>query len=181
MSRTKKRLLLIVGAATVLAVAAPVPAGAKAELKEAKEKHCVVYVVDKTTEGQLAMSSPTCFATPAEAAELAATPVLKAQTADIDGMAFGYSTFTIGIHYDGANGTGSSITVVGSSCTGGWWNTPGWFDNKTSSSYNGCYRLRHYDKPNRGGMGYNTYTVGQTDNIASYMNNRTESVAYYSS
>lgn len=180
MSRMKKRLLLIVAMATALAVAIPAQAGAKTELKVAKEKHCVVYVIDKSTDGELAMSSPTCFASADEAASLAAKPVFKAQTADIEGMAFGYSTFTLGIHYDGANGTGSSITVVGSSCTGGWWNSPTWFDNKTSSSYNGCHKLRHYDKPSKGGMGFSTYTVGQTDNIASYMNNRTESVSYSS-
>ncbi len=88
------------------------------------------------------------------------------------------STFTLGIHYDGYNGTGSSITVVGSSCSGGWWNTPSWFDNRISSSWNGCYRLRHYNKPNRGGMSGSTYGAGSVHNVPWWINNKAESVSY---
>lgn len=179
MSRVRKRLLLVIGMATALAVAAPANAGA-AQAQE-KETHCVVYVLDKTEDGELTMSAPTCALTREGAAELASRPIFKPQMADIDGMAYGYATFTIGIHYNGTGGTGSSITVVGSSCTGGYWNTPGWFDNKASSSYNGCYRLRHYDKPNKKGTVASTFGAGTTDNIPSFMNNRTESVAYFSS
>ena len=37
------------------------------------------------------------------------------------------STSTLGRHFDGFNGTGSSISVIGANCTGGWWNTgPTW-------------------------------------------------------
>ncbi len=90
------------------------------------------------------------------------------------------SSFTLGIHYDYSNGGGSSITVVGSSCTGGWWNTPSWFDNRESSSYNGCNRLKHWDYPNASGSYQSTWTVGQTDNLT-YMSNRVESVSYHSS
>jgi len=180
MSRTRKRLALAIAIAGAMVVAVPASAGAKTELK-AKEKHCVVYVTEKTAEGELKMSDPTCVATREAAAELAARHIYKPQTADVDGMAFGFSNFTIGRHYNGTNGTGSSITVVGSSCTGGYWNTPTWFDNKESSAYNGCYRLRHYNLPNKAGSATNTYGVGQTDNISGWMNNRTESVAYYSS
>ena len=180
MSRARKRLALSLAIAGAMVVAIPASAGAKAELKQ-KEKHCVVYVTEKTADGELRMSEPTCLASREAAAEFAARPVFKAQMADIDGMTFGFSNFTIGIHYNGSSGNGSSITVVGSSCTGGYWNTPGWFDNKESSVYNGCYRLRHYDKPNKSGSATNTYTAGQVDNIPGWMNNRTESVAYFSS
>ena len=182
MSRWQKRLTLAMAVVTATVIAVPTAAAAKGELKKAeKESHCVVYVVEKTADGELKMSDPTCFTDREGAAELAARPILKPQTADIDGMTYGFSNFTIGIHYNGYNGSGSSITVVGSSCTGGHWNTPTWFDNKESSVYNGCYRLRHYDKPNKKGTGANTYGAGTVDNIPGYMNNRTESVAYYSS
>jgi len=180
MTRARKRMALSLAIAGAMVVAIPAGAGAKTELVE-KEQHCVVYVTEKTGEGELKMSDPTCLASREAASELASRPIFKPQMADIDGMAYGFSNFTIGIHYNGSNGTGSSITVVGSSCTGGYWNTPGWFDNKESSAYNGCYRLRHYNNPNKSGMGANTYGAGTTDNLPSYMNNRTESVAYFSS
>ncbi|NND01910.1 MAG: hypothetical protein HKN91_03915 [Acidimicrobiia bacterium] len=179
MTHAQNRLVLALAIAATLVIALPVAAGAKT-IKD-KEQHCVVYVTDKSAEGELNMSDPTCVTSKAEAAELAGRAIYKPQMADLDGMAFGFSNFTLGIHYNGKNGTGSSITVVGTSCTGGWWNTPGWFDNRTSSSYNGCYRLKHYDKPNKTGTSANTYGAGTTDNIPTYMNNRTESVAYYSS
>lgn len=180
MSRLRMRLPLTLAVAGAMIVAVPAGAGAKAEPSE-KEKHCVVYVTDKTAEDELKMSEPTCLASREAAAELAARPIFKPQTADVDGMAYGFSNFIIGIHYNGLNGTGSSITVVGSSCTGGYWNTPSWFDNKESSVYNGCYRLRHYNLPNKGGSSASTYGAGTIDNLPSWMNNKTESVAYHSS
>ncbi len=180
MLRVRRRLALTLAIAAAMVVAVPTGAGAKTELNQ-REKHCVVYVTEKTVEGELKMSEPTCAKSREGAAEIASRPIYKPQSADIDGMAFGLSNFTIGIHYNGRNGTGSSITVVGSSCTGGYWNTPTWFDNKESSVYNGCYRLRHFNLPNMGGSATNTYGVGQTDNISAWMNNRTESVSYHSS
>jgi len=159
----------------------PAAAGATPLQGKPIETHCVVFVVDQAESGALLTSAPDCFASSEEAAVAAAMPLPGLQSADLDASVNASSTFTLGIHYDGLNGTGSSITVVGSSCTGGYWNTPSWFDNRISSSYNGCYRLRHYDRPNKRGSATNTYGAGTTDNLASWMNNRTESVAYYGS
>lgn len=50
-----------------------------------------------------------------------------------------------------------------------------------ASPWGGCYRLAHYDYPNKGGDRYDTTGVGQTDNLSAAMNNRTESVAYHGS
>jgi hypothetical protein len=90
------------------------------------------------------------------------------------------SSFTLGTHFDGFNGTGSSISVVGSSCTGGYWNTGASWANRISSSWNGCYRLRHHDGPNKTGTYADTVGSG-THNLPSSMNNRTESVSYWGS
>lgn len=181
MSTVKRRLLLATALATTLTMAAPAAAGAAPKAQQ-KDSHCVMYVLETMEDGELKMSDPTCVATRDEAAELAALPNFQLGLNGLDGAMYGYgSLFTLGIHYNGFNGSGSSITVVGSSCTGGWWNTPTWFDNKESSSYNGCGRLRHYDRPNKNGAGANTYGAGTTDNIPGYMNNRAESVAYYNS
>ena len=91
------------------------------------------------------------------------------------------STFTLGRHYDGYNGTGSSISVVGSSCTGGYWNTTSSWDNRISSSYNGCARLRHYAYPNKVVPFDDTQGSGTTDNLNSTLNNNAESISYHSS
>ncbi len=181
MSGKRKRLVLVMSA--ILAASALLPATAAARSGDADraESHCVVYVVGQVDDGTLMTSKPDCFETESEAAVTAASGNLQAQSTGLDSMAMGSSTFILGIHYDGANGTGSSVTVVGRSCTGGYWNTPTWFDNRITSSYNGCGRLRHFDRPYTGGSSTNTYGAGTTDNLSSWMNNRTESVAYYSS
>ncbi|MCP3974786.1 MAG: hypothetical protein GY720_09860 [bacterium] len=177
----RKSYSLIVIAAVAAATLTPTAAAARgAEVTEI-EIHCVVYVTSQAEDGEYRMSSPECHPTKEEAARAAAEPFLRPQAADLDSGIFAMSSFTLGIHYDGSNGSGSSIRVVGTSCTGGHWNTPHWFDNRESSSCNGCYRLRHYDKPAKKGSGTNTYGAGTTDNLASWMNNRTESVAYFSS
>lgn len=152
------------------------------------ERHCVVEVVDQRVGGELVMSQPTCFESFTEAMLEASGGLLRLPSGVGGDVVFTdktvgvmASTFTIGIHYDGYNGSGSSITVVGSSCTGGYWNTPGWFDNRISSSYNGCARLKHWNYP--GASGYLTATtgVGTTDNLPGSANNKTESVSYHSS
>ena len=180
MSSVRIRLLATFALALAATALSPAAAGAKSAEPIGGDTHCVVYVVDKADDGELKISEPECFSTKDAAASRAAEPQMNFDLTSLDGS-YAMSSWTIGIHYDGYNGTGSSITVVGSSCTGGYWNTPGWFDNKISSSYNGCYRLRHYDLPYKQGRGANTYGVGTTDNLPSTMNNRTESVAYYSS
>jgi len=91
------------------------------------------------------------------------------------------ASFTLGIHFDGSNGSGSSISIVGTGCSGGWWNTGGSWANRISSSKNGCYRLTHHDYPNRGGDSEDTVGAGATHNLSSSMNNKTESVSYWSS
>ena len=50
-----------------------------------------------------------------------------------------------------------------------------------SSSYNGCYRLRHHDFPNKGGSVGGTFGVGQTKNVPWWIKNKAESVSYWSS
>lgn len=148
------------------------------------ETHCVVFVVDQESDGELITTDPECFADPldAEAWVTVGWQLAHGPEALFDGMG-GVSTlatFTLGRHYDGFNGSGSSIHVVGSSCTGGYWNTPSAWDNRISSSFNGCAHLRHWDGPNMSGSSESTYGGGTTDNLT-FMNNRTESVSYYSS
>jgi len=166
------------------------PVSVEIPVSGSEETHCVVRVVDQKDDGQFVFDSPTCFAQLPAALEFASYGLMtELDLAGVSGPglfaapdeARALASFTLGIHFDGYNGTGSSISVVGSSCTGGWWNTGGTWSNRISSSWNGCYRLRHYDYPSKGGTWADTTGVGQTDNLPSFMNNRTESVAYYGS
>lgn len=150
------------------------------------ERHCVVHTTGLEADGRLITGAQDCFETFSEAMFALSegsirlpyeTPVTVLESAP---SAMAASSFTLGIHYDYFNGGGSSISVVGSSCVGGWWNTPSWFDNRESSSYNGCNRLKHWDYANKRGSYQSTWTVGQTDNLT-YMSNRVESVSYHSS
>jgi hypothetical protein len=81
----------------------------------------------------------------------------------------------IGVHYDGASLTGSSLTVMGADCTGGWLNAPAGWSNRISSTAHGCPRIRHYD-------GYWLVSPEETTlwpggNLLA-LNNRTSSIQY---
>lgn len=182
------KIVLRVFATVVLACVVVVLGGSDASAAEAgPEQHCVYRVVGIEADLELKMGAVECFGTFSEAAAALTQGRLRLPY-DTPVGALGGSpsyvalagSFTIGIHYDYFNGGGSSISVAGSSCVGGWWNTPGWFDNRESSSYNGCHRLRHWDNPGATGSGENTWGVGQIDNLTS-MNNSVESVSYHSS
>lgn len=176
-------LLAMLSVATTMVVIAP--AGAERSRPEASdEQHCVA-AVQQLASGELSFTAETCHNTFAEA--LAdATAGTVALPSDLEGAdlfadeIIGQlaASFTLGIHFDGYGGSGSSIAIVGSSCTGGYWNASSWWRNRINSSWNGCYHLRHYDNPSRSGASYNTYTAGQIDSL-SWFANRTESVAYY--
>ncbi len=60
----------------------------------------------------------------------------------------------------------------------GWWNTGTSWDDRISSTYNGCSRLRHYTNPNMGGASEDTKGAGTRDNLTSYLNNKADSVSY---
>jgi hypothetical protein len=149
----------------------------------AEETHCVVVVVDQRESGEFVLSEPECFRSTGEADEWAASaePAALVQHGETESKPIlQMSTSTLGRHFDGFNGTGSSISVIGANCTGGWWNTGPTWANRISSSYNGCARLRHWDLPNKEGMFEDTVGAGTTKNL-SFMNNRTESVSYHGS
>lgn len=176
------RYVLVAGLMTAAAVVSiPVSAVANEPIQDGQ--HCVLVVIGQQDDGELIMADQECFGTFAEAVAAASGgDVVAPASATPESFLSGgggvlMSTFTLGIHYDGYGGSGTSYTVVGSACTGGYWNTPTSFDNRTSSSYSGCYKLKHYDYANRGGSSYSTYGSGSTHSLYSF-NNRTESVQY---
>jgi hypothetical protein len=180
-SRRSIAVVAIVAAAMLASVGTA--AGA-----EPADEHCVVEVVDQLESGEFVLSDPVCFVTFAEAAWYASSGVviLESDTTPSDlthmpVIAGVLSTFTLGVHYDGYSGGGSSISVVGSSCSGGYWNTPPAWDNRISSTWNGCPRIKHHDLPNKGGSYASTYGVGSVHNVPARLDNRAESISYWSS
>lgn len=152
-------------------------------LQSTVETHCVIEVIGEKADGEFVTAPEVCFDAFSEAVSYAShgTAVLDRSTPGSAALSRGkvasvLSTFTLGIHYDGDNGTGSSRMVVGSSCSGGWWNA-GSFANKTSSSYHGCGKLVHYDYSDMQGAQYATIGAGSTKNLP-WFNNRTNSVQY---
>lgn len=154
---------------------------------EGGELHCLVEVIGQKPSGELIVSTPDCHHTFEEAMVVASGGLLSVDGAPSGEELFSDAdagsvllSFTLGTHFDGFNGSGSSISVVGGSCTGGYWNTGASWANRISSSWNGCYRLRHHDGPNKTGIYADTVGAG-THNLPSFMNNKTESVSYWSS
>ena len=155
---------------------------------EPADEHCVVEVIGQLETGEFVLSDSVCFDTFPEAVSFASsgTVTLESDTTpadlvDLQVIAGVLSTFTLGVHYDGYSGGGSSISVVGSSCSGGYWNTPPAWDNRISSTWNGCYRVTHHDLPDTGGSYASTFGVGSVHNVPSALNNRAESISYWSS
>ncbi|MGA7097558.1 MAG: hypothetical protein WB245_08335, partial [Acidimicrobiia bacterium] len=163
-----------VAISSVLALALGLPTSGVGSMPwEAGETHCVVYVVGQQPDGEFIVSDLVCYSGLGEALSAASGGLIEPNeiesSGDIftdKGLASVLSTFTLGIHFDGFNGQGSSISVVGDSCIGGWWNTGSSWANKISSSWNGCYRLRHHDGPNKTGASADTVGSG-THNIPS--------------
>lgn len=103
--------------------------------------HCVTRVEeDSENEGQLIPGSETCFKGEDEAADFA-----KNGFGSVSGQQ-SQSNVVIGVHYDGFNFTGASMTLVGKDCLGGGITlTGGRWDNRISSTSNGCSKIEHYD------------------------------------
>jgi hypothetical protein len=155
------RKLTVAFAVTIslVALAAPVSAAPA-------ETHCAVRVIGMRATGEYETSAPVCRATQASAEDAArSTKAVRSTT-----------SFTIGVHYDGFGLTGSSFSVVGDNCSGGWLNLSASWINKVSSTSIGCPRVRHFDGNNLAGDEEALLVSG---NLSS-LNNRTNSIQYSS-
>ncbi len=177
------------GAVVALLVAASVSIGAvpataaDGKATSGSDGHCVAHVVDQRLDGELVTGAEKCFGRFSDAMSYASGGELRLP-ADTPGASNNYGgmqtlmgNFTLAMHFDGYYGTGASITIVGGSCNG-YWNTSSWWDNRISSTYNGCFKTRHYDLPWLGGSFATLSGPLATHNLPWTMNNRTESVRY---
>ena len=152
--------LLLVGSALI---AAP---GATAA---PREEHCAARVVEKRLTGEMVLGPVSCRSSRAEAMEAIGASSSTGYTAQ--------ASFTLAIHYDGFGLTGSSITIIGDDCLGGYINLSSDWDNRISSTLNGCYRIRHYDGSDK--TGASQTLLGSGGNLSS-LNNLANSVQYSS-
>jgi hypothetical protein len=140
----------------------------------------VVTVVGQSATGELVTSQPRCFATFADAMSWAGVDTEGLADPSPSGLAAAGRlqmgvTSIIGIHYDGYNWTGASMTVSGTNCGGGWLNvSPAWND-RISSTANGCPRVRHFRDANLSGAWQDT--LGSGGNL-SVLDNSTTSIQY---
>jgi hypothetical protein len=150
-----------------------VPAGGASA---AKETHCVVDVTGQAASGELQTSAPRCFSTFSAAMEAAGLPPDVARRPRAQLLAQPAATASsLGVHFDGLNRTGSSYTVSGAGCTGGWLNLPAAWINRVSSTQNGCGHVWHYDGSNL--TNASEATTGTGGNL-SLVNNLTNSIQY---
>ena len=163
MQRRLRALAALAILGSILVVAAPAANAAQDD-----EKHCVTAIVGQKKSGEFITTPPICYPTFAQAQ---GQILADGSTSD-----FQAADFTIGIHFDGYSFTGSSMSVVGSSCSGGWLNTSSNWDNRISSTWNGCPTIAHYDGYNLAGSVETT--TGGGGNLSS-MVNRTQSLQYY--
>lgn len=143
----------------------------------APEEHCVVFVEGQARSGEFLLSEVTCFQDQSSALSFAGTgPALDtaAEARSASGQVAAMS-MTIGIHYDGANLSGSSITVSGANCGGGYLNLSAAWENRISSTLGGCPRVRHWTGANKTGSFQDTLPNG---NLVAPVNNAASSIQY---
>ena len=174
-------------AATILATCIAVPAAAASQ-----DEHCLITTEEPTRGTELVVVDVECFRTFAEVltrvgasseirervsepAQLTAEDMEDLSPGGGDEKASAQSASIIGIHYDGASFSGSSFSVSGSNCSGGYLNVSSTWNNRVSSTANGCPTIRHYDGYNL--IGTNQSTTGFGGNLT-YMDNRTSSIQY---
>jgi len=96
------------------------------------ERHCVVLVGE---EGRSVpeTSSETCFRSEGEA-----NAVVQDLVAGTSSASRSSGNTVIGIHYSARDFSGSSVTVVGTTCSGGVWYPTGFWNNNIESSRYYC-------------------------------------------
>jgi hypothetical protein len=121
------------------------------------ERHCVVVVEGQKESGELVLSPEQCW----ESSEAASSLVDVVST-------------VIATHYKGLNFSGSSLTITGGACGGGWLNLSSSWVNAISSTSSIC-DVDHYDLFYLGGTSQRVWSPG--GNLTT-MDNRTNSVQY---
>jgi hypothetical protein len=142
--------------------------------------HCVVSVVGQRPSGEFLTSQPVCYdsfvaAMHAAGVDTSGLSVVSPSSLAASDRLQSATSSIIGIHYDGFNWTGGSFSVSGSNCSGGWLNVAPVWNDRISSTSNGCPRIRHFWDANLVGTSQDTLGVGGN---LSTLNNQTTSIQY---
>ena len=159
----RRRWTMVAGAG-LLAATGFGPATAAGGAPAPTEEHCVLVVVGRAPDGELRTAPMTCA--PERTTALARATAGQARLAD----------WAIGTHYDGAGFTGSSVTVVGADCTGGWLNLPAAWNDRISSTLHGCPSIKHHLHVNLTGTSQTTAAPG--GNLGATLNDEASSIQY---
>jgi len=175
-SRMCRRLL--VTSILVAAVVGPI----STETANAATSNCVIHVVGKDAHNNFITGPMTCYSSFSEVLQASGAKNVSDGITPTSGVSSStlLDVGIIGTHYDGSGGTGTSVSVEGSDCSGGGLNLPGSWNDKISSTLNGCPIIVHYENANYAGATATTYTSGSLSTISGYMNNRTTSIIYTS-
>lgn len=170
------RALAVAALTTGTLATAPMAA---AQSQDPAEEHCLVNVLGQEANGRYLTDEPTCYPTFAEvlAAIGGGSGARSARSAVLGAPIFApMSSTLLARHFDGANQTGSSITVNGVACDGGYVNLSSTWVNRISSATNSCPNVNYYDGFDK--TGSSEFTSGLGNKSLSTLNNAANSVGY---
>jgi hypothetical protein len=173
-----RKRFLIAASATLVAVAIPVPASADAQTSKAQS--CVLNItgMDEKKNYSYTMKCYDDFASSLRSVGAIVPDDVTPLTVNMEAVTAMSST--IGVHFDANNGTGANLTVSGSTCVGGGLNVPIAWNDRISSTLNGCGTIQHFENTNYAGASLTSYGSGSVTGFGSaYMNNRTSAIKYF--
>lgn len=166
-----RRIILKMMLVAALLAGTSVPAGAaQAELSKV-ETHCTIEIVGQLESGEYVTNGMDCYAS-AEEAQLSLAAATLQPSGGLVTLGSGAAS---GTHFDGLNYSGSSLTVWGGACGGGWLNLPSNWINRVESTISGCNRVKHHDGYNQTGSYQSTWGSGNL----STLRNRANSISYW--
>ncbi len=154
--RKPVRALVVIASATSMATLAG-PSVADASSSDRPPPNCEVVVTGIQPNGEFVTTLPVC------------SRGKRTEPVSVDIEASG----TIAVHYSGTGFQGSTFTVTGSGCNGGWLNLPSQWINVISSTYSSC-AVTHFDYFYLTGDAETTYGNANLGPL----NNRTNSARY---
>lgn len=165
----------LVLAATTALVGTGVPsAGASTSRSQQPATHCYVEVIGQHPDGEYILSEEECY-TEFSGAMAALGLGADLETPEAARDAAASLLATLAIHYDG-NFTGSSISVSGVNCAGGYINLSLAWDNRISSTISTfCGRIRHWTGLSTSGSFQDTLPNGI---LSAPVNNNVSSIQY---
>ncbi len=170
------KTMSVMAAATVLATAAG-QGPAAASTSEETEEHCLLEVIGQEPDGEYITAEPVCYPTLGEVLDDLGIDVDALDDTGAAGRAARAmaASSALGTHFADAGRTGSSITISGADCGGGYVNlSAGWVD-RISSTRNYCPTVVFWTGFDKSGS--NEITSTSSINLGP-LNNLSRSIGY---